>query len=300
MADFSPENRNSAIWSGDARKIAAGRDAEVWLIKTGQKPIEDIGHLENVQWGLRLQAPIAAAVAEKEGVRLKELGIEGTHPMHPWMRSHFDYVSEDNKTLYEIKNYSVHARGKFGDDGSTKIPVADLAQCIHEAAVFGVDMVKLCVLFGGQELCIYPIEVDTSMKDALIQQEAALWAHIQTKSPPEASHPDDLRAIFKQDDGSYKVASSDVQMVCTKLREIKDTIKKLEEQEEDLTGRVQRYMGETSLIQTVDGHTLATWKTAAASKRFDAKAFQTSMPKVYDQFVSTLPGSRRFLVKGGT
>ena len=46
MADFSPQARNSAIWSGDARQIAAGRAADVWLTKTGQQEIEDISDEE--------------------------------------------------------------------------------------------------------------------------------------------------------------------------------------------------------------------------------------------------------------
>ena len=154
MPDFSPQARNSAIWSGDARKIASGRTAEVWLTKTGQKEIEDISDQENVQWGLRMQPVIAKAVEDRLDIRLKELDIEGTHSGLPWMRSHFDYVSENNKVLYEIKNYSAFSREKFGDDGSSTIPAPDLAQCIHEAAVFGVSLVNLCVLFGGSELCI--------------------------------------------------------------------------------------------------------------------------------------------------
>ena len=138
MADFSPQARNSAIWSGDARRIAEGRQADVWLTKTGQQEIEDISDVEAVQWGLRLQEPIARAVGDRLKVRLKELDIEGTHLTLPWMRSHFDFVSEDNRTLYEIKNYNLHARSKFGDDGSQDVPASDMAQCIHEAAVFNV------------------------------------------------------------------------------------------------------------------------------------------------------------------
>lgn len=297
MADFSPENRNSAIWSGDARRMVAGRQGEVWLEKTGQKEIADIGHLEPVQWGLRLQEPIARAVGDRLDIRLKELDIEGTHIQHKWMRSHFDFVSEDNKTLYEIKNYNANARNKFGEDGSTNVPVGDLAQCIHEAAVFGVDRVVLCVLFGGQELCLFDLPIEESSKEVLIQQEAALWAHVQTKTPPELDHPDDLRAVFKRDDGSYKVASREVEAACIKLKDIKTTIKRLEEQEELLTGMVMNHMGEASLIQTVDGHSLATWKAAKASMRFDSKEFERSLPETYAKYVREVPGSRRFLVK---
>jgi predicted phage-related endonuclease len=297
MADFSPQARNSAIWSGDARQIAAGRAADVWLTKTGQQEIEDISDVEAVQWGLRLQEPIARAVGDRLKVRLKELDIEGTHVSLPWMRSHFDFVSDDNKTLFEIKNYNLHARSKFGEDGSQDVPPADMAQVIHEAAVFNVTTVNLCVLFGGQELCIYPIHVDDAMKQLMIDQEAKLWAHIQTRQPPEATDPEDLRRIFRQDSGQTKIANQEVEAACIKLRAIKNTITNLEDQEKILTGMVQAWMSTASVIDAPDGKTLVTWKKAADGERFDTKRLQKEMPGLYDQYKVTSLGSRRFLVK---
>ena len=297
MADFSPENRNSAIWSGDARRIANNRIGEVWLEKTGQKPIDEtIGDKENVQWGLRLQEPIARAVGDRLNIRLKELDIEGTHQKHSWMRSHFDYVSEDNKTLYEIKNYSAFARDKYGEDGSTRIQDGDLAQIIHEAAVFGVDTVNLCILFGGAELCIYPIKIEPEHKEVLIQQEAALWACIQTRTPPAAEHPDDLRAILHKDDGSIMAATGNVEQDAKHLRKIKDAIAALEADEATLSARIMSYMGTASVLSGSTG-TLVTWKQAKGSKKFDAKAMQLALPDTYDMYVRDTPGSRRFLVK---
>lgn len=296
MSDFSPQARNSAIWSGDARRIASGRIGQVWLEKTGQKEIEDISDQENVQWGLRLQAPIAAAVGDRLNIRLKELDIEGTHHKHPWMRSHFDYVSEDNKTLFEIKNYSAYTRDKFGDNGSTRIPDADLAQCIHEAAVFNVQRVNLCVLFGGSELCIYPIAVEDAHKEVLIQQEAELWAAIQTRTPPAAGHPDDLRAIMKSDDGTSIVATPNIEMDAMQLRAIKDQIAKLEKDEVTLTTRIMTFMGNKSILDGNNG-TLVTWKQAKNSMKFDAKAFEKALPETYKMYVKEVEGSRMFLVK---
>lgn len=297
MADFSPQTRNSAIWSGDARQIAAGRAADVWLTKTGQQEIEDISGEEAVQWGLRLQEPIARAVGDRLKVRLKELDIEGTHISLPWMRSHFDFVSEDNRTLFEIKNYNLHARNKFGEDGSQDVPPADMAQCIHEAAVFNVQVVNLCVLFGGQELCIYPINVDDALKQAMIDQEAKLWAHIQTLQPPEATDPEDLRRIFRQDSGQTKIANQEVEAACIKLRAIKNTITTLEDQEKILTGMVQAWMSTASVIDAPDGKTLVTWKKAADGEKLNTKRLQKEMPGLYDQYKVTSLGSRRFLVK---
>ena len=296
MPDFSPEARKSAIWATDARKLAQGRQVQVYLEKIGQEIPEDIGHIEAVQWGLRLQEPIARAVGDRLNVQLKELDIEGTHINHPWMRSHFDFVSADGKTLYEIKNYNAANRGKFGDDGTSSVPAADLAQCLHEAAVYGVMDVRLCVLFGGQELCIFPIDADTASQEALILQEAALWAHIQRQQPPDSQVPEDLRKIFKQDNGSTVWANQDIAIACQNLKALKEQIKAAEAQQDRLEGQIQAAMGNASIL-AYDEQILATWKAAKASMKFDSKRFQREMPKVFEQYQAEIPGSRRFLIK---
>jgi len=159
-----------------------------------------------------------------------------------------------------------------------------------------VDVVNLCVLFGGQELCIYPINVEQAHKDVLIQQEAALWACIQTRTPPAAEHPDDLRAILHKDDGSIMAATGNVEQDAKQLRKIKDAIAMLEKDEITLTSRLMQYMGTASVLVGGNG-TLVTWKQAKGSKKFDAKAMQQALPDTYDMYVRDTPGSRRFLVK---
>ncbi len=49
--DFSPEIRRSAWWSGDSRKAANGRAADVILEKLGKKEAPDLSGIEAVQMG---------------------------------------------------------------------------------------------------------------------------------------------------------------------------------------------------------------------------------------------------------
>jgi hypothetical protein len=56
-------------------------------------------------------------------------------------------------------------------------------------------------------------------------------------------------------------------------------------------------MGNNAEIQTLDGRTLATWKSAKPSKRFSADLFKDAYPDIYESFVVEQPGSRRFLLK---
>ena len=295
--DFLPEVRNAALWSGDSRKIANGRSLDVFLEKTGQQIPEDISDKENVQWGHHLQPVIGQVAADKLGIQIKDADYSLTHPQHDWMRSHFDYISVDGRLLLECKNYNAGYRGKFGESFTQDIPAADWAQCLHEATVHRVENVTLAVLFGGQELCLFPLTFTDEQKAALIEQLSALWARIKTQEPPEPQNLDDAKRLFARDTGGKAIASMDVHNAALRLKQVKAQIKSLEQAEEDLQGILCVAMGEASELITPGGERLATWKASADSKRFDTKRFQAEMPKIYEQYLSTMPGSRRFLLK---
>ena len=201
--DFSPANRQSAIWATDARKIADGKACDVYLEKIGQTQREDISHIEAVQWGLKLQDAIAREAGHRLKLELKEADYGLTHQKHPWMKSHFDFISEDGKTLVEVKNYNAAKRNQFDD---AIMPLADRAQCIHEAAVHSVDRIVLAVLFGGQELVLIDQKIPESEKEELIKTEAEIWAAIQSKTPPTPTTPESARALWPTSNGSTNVS----------------------------------------------------------------------------------------------
>ena len=230
-------------------------------------------------------------------VELTKIEDSLTHPKEPWLRSHFDFAGKQNgKTiLVECKNYNMAVRNKFE---GTNIPVADMAQLVHEATVFGTDTVYLAVLFGGQELFLQDFHITEEMKLDLIKNMAEVWARVLTKDPLPPESTDQVKLLFPFSDDTSKTASASVEMACSQLAMVKGNIKALEAQEEALQTLIQGYMGEKGSLFSLDGKVLATWKSAKASKKFDAKAFQSAMPDIYEQFVGEFPGSRRFLIKG--
>lgn len=297
MSDFSPETRNSAIWSGDSRKVANGKANEVILTKQGKLEIEDISHVEAVQMGHVMEPVIGRLAQQKLGVELTKIEESLTHAKHPWFKSHFDFAGKQgSKTfLVEAKNYNASVRNKF--DVSGLAPAADVAQLVHEAAVFGVDMVYLAILFGGQEFVLIPFTITDEQKEDLIKQMAVIWGHAQagTTLPPEDL--EQVKLLYPTSTESIKTASASVEQACMALAQIKANIKALEAQEEQYDTLVRGYMQDKDTLATIDGKVLATWKSAKSSIKFDAKLFQESMPDIYKQFMREMPGSRRFLLK---
>ena len=298
MSDFSPATRNSAWWSGDSRKAANGKANEVILTKLGMMDIPDLSGIEAVQMGHVLEPVIGRLAQDKLKVELHKVQEALTHPKESWLRSHFDFVGVENgKTiLVECKNYNAGVRNKF-DAETGNIPVADYAQLVHEAAVYGVDKIYLAVLFGGQEFVLIPFTVSEVDKTMLITDMAQYWARVQTQQPLPPESSDQARVMYKQDDGNAKTASQAVEEACRMLASIKSEIKALEAREEAFQTLVQGYMQDKALLTAVDGQVLATWKNAKSSKRFSSTLFQQAMPDIYKQFEVEVAGSRRFLVK---
>jgi len=297
MSDFSPSTRNSAIWSGDSRKVANGRANEVILTKQGIIEIEDLSEIEAVQMGHVLEPVIGRLAQAKLGVELVKVEEALSHPKHDWFKSHFDFAGKQNgKTiLVEAKNYNAATRSKF--DVSGICPAADMAQLVHEAAVFGVDMVYLAVLFGGQEFVLIPFNIADEQKEELIKQMAVIWGHVQagTTLPPE--DVEQVKLLYPVSTEEVKTASASVEQACLALSQIKANIKALEAQEEQYDTLVRGYMQDKGTLATIDGKVLATWKSAKPSIKFDTKLFEQAMPDIYKQFMREVPGSRRFLLK---
>ena len=299
MSDFTPQTRNSAIWSGDSRRVAQGKANEVILTKQGKLEIPDLSTIEAVQMGHVMEPVIGRLAQAKLGVELNKIEESLTHKKESWFKSHFDFAgTKDGQTiLVECKNYNAGTRSKF-DDVANTIPDADMAQLIHEATVFGNTRIYLAVLFGGQEFVMFPFDISDQQKDELIQQMAKVWGHVQagTTLPPEDL--EQVKLLYPKDaPESVRTASRSVEEACQALRSIKDEIKLLEGREEQLQTLIAGFMETAASLQTVDGRTLATWKAAKASNKFDAKLFEQSMPDVYKSFIREVPGSRRFLLK---
>jgi len=296
QADFTPDLRNNAIWSGDSRKVANGKMVDVILEKQGKKDLPDLSHIEAVQFGHIMQPVIGRLFQDKHEMELKDADYPITHPKHDWFRSHFDFISADGKTLVEAKNYNAVHRNKFDVD-TNRIPAADYAQLVHEAACHGVETIYLAVIFGGQEFQTFKFHISEQEKDDLIKKMAQVWGYCQSGNLPPAETIEQTKIMFPESTDEVIMATRQVEMAISQLRDIKNQIKHLEAAEEGIEVQIRNLMAEKQEIRAVDGTSLVTWKSAKGSKRFSADLFKQAFPDIYEKFIIEQPGSRRFLVK---
>jgi predicted phage-related endonuclease len=294
--DFAPEVRNSAWWSGDSRKAANGRGNEAVLEKLGLKERPDLSEVEAVQMGHVMQPVIGRLAQNKLKIELKDADYALVHPKETWLKSHFDFISADGKTLVEAKNYNAAVRNKFDSEAGI-IPPSDMAQLIHEAACHNVEKIVLAVLFGGQNFEVFQFTITEGQKEQLIKDMAVFWAAVQTKTPLPAETTEQAKLIYAKDSGTSVVAPQPIEKAAEALKYVKEQIKMLEEKKDHLETALQSHMQFNSELVSFDGRVLATWKNTKSSKRFDANLFKSAMPDIYEKFVVETPGSRRFLLK---
>ena len=294
--DFEPDIRNAAWWASDSRQAANGRGNDVVLTKLGLKTPPDLSEVEAVQMGHVMQPLIGRLAQDRLKMELKNADYMLTHPKESWMRSHFDFISADGKTLVEAKNYNAIVRNKYDSDANI-IPAADMAQLIHQSACHGIDHVVLAVLFGGQNFETFTFDITDDQRTDLIKDMALYWGAVQTGQPLEPETVAQAKLVYAVDNGSRVSAGSNVEKAVTQLKAIKKQIKELETAEEQYQLAIQNYMKTGSELVSVGGTILATWKQAKSSERFNAALFEAAMPDIYDSFVVAQPGSRRFIVK---
>jgi predicted phage-related endonuclease len=294
--DFQPEIRNAAWWASDSRQAVNGKAVEVILQKQGKMERPDLSGIEAVQMGHVMQPVIGQLAQSKLKMELKDADYMLTHPNHSWLRSHFDFISADGKTLVEAKNYNAGARSKYDVD-TNRIPSADYVQLVHEAAVHGVDKAVLAVLFGGQEFQTFEYDITPEMKEDVIKQMAVFWGHVNAHTLPEPETVEQAKLIYPIDNGKNLIANEAMERACEAIKDIKGIIKQYEEKQEQIEAKIRALMAENSEIVSIDGRTLVSWKASKASMRFDANLFKQAMPDIYEKFVVEQAGARRFLIK---
>lgn len=298
MNDFSPEARRSGWWATDSRRAVSGHLVDVILEKRGEQDRPDLSHIEAVHMGLRLQDTIGKIFEETTGIGVRGYDGEGIHKTEPWLKAHTDFTTGDGGLL-EVKNYNAAYIKQFsGPDEPLQIPETDYIQLVHEATVFGVPHIYLAVLFGGQSFRHYRLEVTDQMKDEFIQRAAQWWASCAPDVPmPPAETTDQAKKLYRETVDDAVISTQQVEVAVAALKEIKAQIKDLESKEEQVTVMLQNYMRDKTAIVTPYSETLVTWKAAKESRSFDSKLFAREMPDLYEKFVVTKPGARRFLVK---
>lgn len=274
---------------------------ELWMEKTGRitptqpNPLEDSPLL----WGTVLEPIVAEHYAKRTGRKVRRVNAILQHSEYPWMLANLDreVVGDDEVQVLECKTAGMFG-SKLWRDG---VPEYVQLQVQHQLAVTGQKAADVAVLLGGQKLQIYRIERDDALIERLIKLEQAFWQRVLTDTPPPAdassSSETALRILYPSDNGEVVDLSEDMEANRSfeAMLEVREQLEQFKSLEAELKHQLQQTMGEASVVRFASGQ--ISWKQSADSTVFDTQRFKSDHPELYDSYLITKSGSRRFLVQ---
>jgi putative phage-type endonuclease len=268
-----------------------------WLKITGQVTVPVNPAME---WGNRLEPIVRDKYIELTGRRVEyntdpeKLGIEVVHPEYPFITGSLDGISikhEGDNRVLEIKT----ARSR--DAWDTGLPEYYELQCQQYMGLTGLQRTDVAVLFGASDFDIYELYRDDGMIKTITRLLVAFWEnHVLTDIPPECTTPGDRNTRWPT--SIQKAIEADELMKTTieELRCVKAQIKQLEATQEDMKCRIKDIMQDNDTL-LIGGKPALTWKQAKPSNVFDKARFEADNYELYKKYLTTKPGSRRFIIK---
>lgn len=269
---------------------------DVYLDKRGEKERSEPTLRQRL--GNELEPIVLNLAEERLGSDIVNRQAWCIHAEHDWMRCTLD--GQTGSAIVQAKTSST--MDGWGEDGSDDIPIYYQVQVQHEMAVTGLVMAYVPVLFNLSEFRIYVIPRDNEAIEAIIAAEQSFWFnHVVPGIPPEPQTKNDTLKMFPKDKGTEIKADHFLVERVDRLREVKALIKDAEAEEDIIGNEICRYMRDASILVHPDtGKPLVTWKASKDSTKTDWESYATFADPngtLKDQFTTTKPGSRRFLVK---
>lgn len=303
------ERRKKTLGASEVAAVAGldpHRSAlDIFLEKTGQ--VEPFQGNTFTEWGLRLEAVIAAKYAESQHVLLSPSDTVA-HPTEPWATATPDRIVEPAVLAdpwgLEIKNKSARQAAKWGESGTDQVPHEIAAQLHWSMLVTGFRRWDCAALFGGNEYRVYTVPFNAQIADDLFELAEGFWRnHVEKGIAPEIdgskAAAEYLKRKFAAHSEEIREATREQEVWIQQLREIREKIAEAEGTERILENKLKDAIADAAGIAGRSGrvtwkapaHGLPQWKAIAealgAKERPDLVALHTSAPS--RRFTASFP-----------
>lgn len=273
-------------WLARRREGIGGSDAAAvvglhpWLSPLGlyfdkRGEVEaDTEPTEAMEWGIRLEAVVAEAWAEKNDLLPRKLTLRRfppydpanirVHPDHPWMLANLDGIVCGRTTGAELAVYEGKtASGWTTHDWDEGIPPYVLVQVQWQLAVTGLPVGYVACLIGGQRYVQDEVQRDEEMIDALVDAGARFWEQVQNGTPPAVdAHPNTtevLKARWTDTLAEAVDLGTEGEAWVAERHEAKRGCKTAKERLDLVENQLKMALGERE-VGTVFGEVAVTWK----------------------------------------
>ena len=279
---------NAAFW-GHALEDAI---ANVYSARL-KVSIAEMGSVQSAEYPF-LAGSVDRLVLDAEGKPVKILEIKTT-------RANYD-TGDIDESGAAIKAWGPGNR--YNSKGElevidNQVPIEYLIQVMTYMVVTGLRVADIAVLISGQDFRVYTINYDEEIASSIIKTADEWWCKyiLDNQQPPAVES--DLKGIVPEKSSSVQANASIVQTI-DRLRDVKNEIKVLEEEEKALRNEVINFIGTNETITGSDGKALASYKWQKGRKRFNKDKFALEHPDLYKQYSYIGDGTRVLrLSRGG-
>lgn len=314
--------RRGFIGGSDAAKVCGvspwGNSFDVWLEKTQGLMSDDS---EPAYWGRKHERGLLERFQEDHPEiivkSLKHRIFE--HPDLIWMGCTPDALivgDNDVIAIVEAKSTAMTQAGRWGDEGTDRVPDEVLIQCLHNLIVVSghvgrrINVCYVPLLVGGNQYREYivrrgPEAEETQRK--VIAAERDFWeknvvARVEPEFGDSPVAADYLKRKYPADKKPVEIASEKEAEAIAKLKETFLAKQQIESAYNGQVNKIKDMIGDRAGLESSLGR--VTHRRSKDGERTDYKAVaynleplinQASFQAAIAEYTKTIPGSRRFV-----
>ncbi|MBL4707090.1 MAG: YqaJ viral recombinase family protein [Flavobacteriales bacterium] len=256
---------------------------ELYLIKSGKIESKNIDS-ERVEWGKKLEAPIAEKAASDLNVTLSDDNLYYMSTQCKKMGCTPDrlILDEDKKVVgvMEIKNVAVDQYMRWEDKNP---PLYYEMQVQHQMECTDVKWGCNVFLVGGNKLVIKTYSRNQELIDEMIRKINAFWEDVEKQEMPKVCSDD-----FKLLDSIYQLKpesfidmseSEDFNEACKSLNEVNLSIRELGRMHKDLKSQIANFSKGNSIVKG-DGFTVYNQEISRKECKIKASVYRKMTLKI--------------------
>lgn len=205
---------------------------------------------------------------------------------------HFDQILQIDKEngALEIKTTSEYAESYWSEGP----PLSYYAQNQHQMSVTGWQYGEFALLRGGWDFKRFIQERDDEFIEMMNRELIHFWQeHVLKQIPPEPRSESEVLRLFPKSMEKKVQANEDVYNSWHELKKIRQQIKELENQDNQIVEQIKILMKDAEILE-YNGITLATWKS---SNGFNEDRFKLENEPLYDEYQMEVFDKNRFKVE---
>lgn len=212
-------------------------------------------------WGKQLEVLIRKEFRKRNKVKVQTPKNSIVHPFYNFLRGNLDGFIPKWNAVFEAKSSNSFMARLWGEHGSDTVPMEYLVQTAFYCSITNADCAHIAVLIGGYDYREYKYSRDLELEKTILEAACAFWDAIKNNTPPAATKIVDLKLLFpRHDPNKTKTINNDIKFHLSKLNTTKQTIKELEQIENDCKFKILKYMEDAECLIDMEGKPLVTYK----------------------------------------